>query len=293
LAWRLALKTRTKIALARVASGALLAARRAVGRGRVTTVVRRGLRWELDLAEGVDLAVYLQGAFEPETRRALSRLVRPGDQVVDVGANVGAQTLPLARLVGPSGRVVAVEPTASAFAKLRRNLALNAELEARVTAFHGWLGSGEAAAPPAAYSSWPLVRQDGLHRQHLGRLESTDGAVATTLDALVAAQALPRVDLIKVDVDGAEPEVLAGGRVLLERHRPVLYLEFAPYLHRDHPERFDAMLGLLERLGYVCRDADTDRPYPADWLGVMELIGDGSSRNVIAQLSAASPPGRA
>ena len=72
------------------------------------------------------------GAFEKRTVAAYSRLVRPGMTVIDIGANIGAHTLPLAKLVGPTGRVIAVEPTIWAVERLRANLDLNPPLRAIV-----------------------------------------------------------------------------------------------------------------------------------------------------------------
>lgn len=85
-------------------------------------VRRDGIHWDLDLSEGIDFAIFLLGGLELRTLRLYRRLVQPGDTVLDVGANIGAHALPLARLVGASGRVVAFEPTQFAFCKLQRNL---------------------------------------------------------------------------------------------------------------------------------------------------------------------------
>src|SRR5262245_34452280 len=111
------LTTRTKVAIARLAYSAISAVRRRVGLDHSVRVVRDGACWELDLREGIDLAIYL-GLFEAGTSRALRRLVRPGAVVLDVGANIGAHTLRLAKLVGESGRVIAFEPTVYAHTKL-------------------------------------------------------------------------------------------------------------------------------------------------------------------------------
>src|SRR5262249_37993601 len=153
---------------------------------------------------GIDFSIYLLGGFEPRSIRLYSRLVKPGATVLDIGANVGAHTLPLARLVGPSGRVVAFEPTQYAINKLRANLDLNPTLSARVSICQVLLVAGEhALVPKQLYSSWPLFEsQDPLHPQHGGRLMDTVGAEAITLDEAMRKWALQQVHFIKLDVDG-------------------------------------------------------------------------------------------
>ena len=85
---------------------------------------RGGLRWMLDLDEGIDFSIFLLGSFEPDAVRCFEKRIKPGDVVLDICANIGAHTLRLARLVGSSGRVLAFEPTIYAYAKLRSNLEL-------------------------------------------------------------------------------------------------------------------------------------------------------------------------
>jgi hypothetical protein len=130
----LALKTATKMRLASTLYRALKSIRSFAGATDVARVRRNGLRWELDLREGVDLAIFAFGSFERETAFALKKLVTPGSTVLDIGANIGAYTLNLGRLVGPTGKVYAFEVTNYGFCKLKRNLALNPEISARVVA---------------------------------------------------------------------------------------------------------------------------------------------------------------
>src|SRR5687767_12418481 len=101
------LSTRTKMFLARVAQGVVMAGLRIVGQGPEVIVRRGGLRWKLDLEEGIDFAIFIMGALEPSAVAAYRDLVRPGATVLDIGANIGAHTLPLAKAVGPTGRVLA------------------------------------------------------------------------------------------------------------------------------------------------------------------------------------------
>jgi len=115
------LDTPKKIALAKWASAVLRGMRSAVGLSNQVRSTRGGIRWDLDLAEGIDLPIYLPGAFEPRLIRAYGRLIRPGACVVDIGANIGAHTLHFARLVGGRGKVVAYEPTGYAYRKLVAN----------------------------------------------------------------------------------------------------------------------------------------------------------------------------
>lgn len=276
--------TARKIALARVLSRLVLLARGLFGRGPELVARRGGVRWRLDLREGVDLSIYLLGGFEPATLRLYPALVPAGGVVFDIGANVGSHTLPLARFAGPQGRVHAFEPTGYALGKLRENLLLNPDLAKRVEAHQTMLVqelSGEPA--PYVYSSWPLEKAAGLHEKHLGRLMSTAGARATTLDRYVAEARIQRVDLIKIDVDGGEPGVIGGGLETLSRFRPTLVMEFEPCLYLGREDAFRGMIGALSGRGYSFSEANTGLALAADFEAIRRRIPDGASCNVVAR----------
>ncbi len=125
--------TKRKILIAKILSGLILSVRKLFGLDGETEVKRQRICWRLDLHEGIDLAIYL-GVYERETLSAWKGLVAPGSVVLDIGANIGAHTLPLASLVGCDGKVIAFEPTAYAFEKLCANIALNPALGNRIEA---------------------------------------------------------------------------------------------------------------------------------------------------------------
>ena len=115
--------------------------------------------------------------------------------IIDIGANIGAHTLSLARSAGPSGKVYAFEPSDFGFAKLRRNLALNPELEARTVARQILLSaSGSDPAERLIYASWPLQSVDPVHPKHRGRLVPADHAIVDTLDDFVDRERISRLD---------------------------------------------------------------------------------------------------
>src|SRR5262249_31927126 len=157
-----------KIALVRLAYRTINFARGLFGLRDQVQATRKGLRYDLDLSQAIDLTIFVMGSFEPSTVAAFRRYVKPGATVLDIGANIGAHTLQLARLVGPQGRVLSFEPTDFAFAKLRRNLQLNPEIAGRVTALQCFLTAGDAdALPGSIYSSWSLPRSAEAHEKHL------------------------------------------------------------------------------------------------------------------------------
>src|ERR1043166_6248339 len=126
------LTTKQKLAIMRAAHGVIMASRSVVGLPPITTVKRRNLWWALVLRQATDFSVWRLGAFELWTIRASQRLLRPGQTVLDVGANIGAHTLHFACAVSPSGKVFAFEPTDYAFAKLNANVAANPALVSRI-----------------------------------------------------------------------------------------------------------------------------------------------------------------
>ena len=216
--------------------------------------------WKLDLKEGIDLALFLN-VFEPHVYRAFGALVRPGDTVIDIGANIGAHTLPLARLVGASGTVYAIEPTTYAIEKLEQNIELNASLESSVRPLQIVLTNDTRTDFNSIPSSWPLTgSQADLDPVYQGRSQSTHHAPCMKLDDLVAQVGLEKLDLIKIDVDGNEVEVLEGAKETLGRLKPKIVIECAPHAHHSREGGFEAFLELLRQLPYEATTLDGTGP---------------------------------
>jgi FkbM family methyltransferase len=191
------------------------------------------------------------GSYEPKLQTWVSRRLSAGDTVLDVGANVGAITLGLARAVGAGGRVIAIEPGPPNLARLKRNLALNPTLAAQTTVLGvgvsdapGELAWAEEAANPgnAMLEQSPLFAQTMVNKVRVPIM---------TLDAIAREAQLTRVDFIKIDVEGMELQVLRGAGEVLEKFRPSLFLEtLARYSTPDGGGALGEIERLLTPLGY-------------------------------------------
>lgn len=279
----LGLSTASKVRIARMLYLFLRLVRTPFGGRDLVSVRRHGIVWDLDLREGIDLTIYALGAFERDTLKALESLVERGATVLDIGANVGAHALHLARLVGDNGRVIAFEPTDFAIAKLRANLKANPALEPRVEVHQAFLVADAGATPlvSAVASSWPVDGSVPDNAEMGSRAMGVSGAAAMTLDGVLAASGDPDVQLIKMDVDGHEFEVLEGARKVLTRCHPVIVMELAPYVF--HPvSRFDAMVRVLTELNYVFRPLGSEAELPSDPATLRTLIPRLGSVNVVA-----------
>lgn len=278
------LSTKSKIALAKIAYQGINLLRKPLGLGNQVVVNRRGVKWQLDLREGVDLSLYLLGLFERSTVLAYSRLIKPGDTVLDIGANIGAHTLHLARCIGSRGKVIAFEPTTFAFNKLVKNVSLNPTLSPRIITEQIMLvGKSGVDLVSGIYSSWPLANQNGLHKKHGGRLMPTSGASATTLDEYLIRNKIEKIHLVKLDVDGYEYLVLRGGMSMIKRERPPIIMELAPYLFAETGYSLEKLLNILKRLGYTLTTLRNGQPLPDSPRLLRKLIPSGCSINVLAK----------
>jgi FkbM family methyltransferase len=143
------------------------------------------------------------GVWEPDVSRAIEATLGPGDVFVDVGANIGYDSLLASKIVGPSGRVVAIEPSPPTFALLLQNLAANDAGNVRPVRL--------AVAPEPG-----TVNLYGMPIWNIGAtttLASRGGALvaaveAMPLDMLLTAEELSRIRLIKMDIEGAEGPIM-------------------------------------------------------------------------------------
>jgi FkbM family methyltransferase len=181
-----------------------------------------GYRFPVDRGTLLGWTVHLFGAYEPEVRAEIRRILQPGDVAIDVGANVGWHALLMAQRVGPSGRVFAFEPNPTTRDRLLAAIQANhfgqVVVDARAAADHaGRMGF----TAPVAGAVW-----DGTGRL----LTERDGRTidCVRLDDVAAERQIERVALIKIDVEGWELSVLRGAQRILREQRPVVLFEFDP-----------------------------------------------------------------
>jgi FkbM family methyltransferase len=185
------------------------------------------------------------GAFEPFETELLLDALRPGDVALDIGAHVGYYTLLMARRVGPRGRVFAFEPDPANFDLLRRNVALNGYANVVL----GPLAAADRGGPARLHLSGDNA---GDHRLYPAGGEARPSVEVQTvaLDNYFAGYSGP-IDLVKIDIQGAECAALEGMRGLLARQAHVtLFTEFWPMGLAASGRSAAAYLDLLRELGF-------------------------------------------
>lgn len=235
-----------------------------LGAGKATERVTRlpgGARLAVDVADYAGRRLYFclsprieRGwLYEPETTRFIWNWLRPGDTFVDAGANAGYFSAMVASLVGPAGQVHAFEPNPQVTRLLERSVALNRyEDRVRVNpmALTDRAGSVQLWCRPdtrATDDASTIARADRIPM----RVEST------TLDAYCQAAGIDRIRLVKVDVEGAELELLRGAARVLAAIRPDAFVvEFAPVLLADPDRTWATLIGAFSAHDYTLHALD-------------------------------------
>jgi FkbM family methyltransferase len=183
----------------------------------------------------------------PRVHPAALASLHPGSAAIDVGASLGEWTVPLARAVGPTGRVLAVEPVPRSATALEATLAANSLRQAQVIrcAVGDHEGSAELAVPVVTSAR---IDTGTARIGVVGAGHQTLSVCIRTLDSLAGEFGLDRVDLIKVDVEGHERHVLDGAASILERFRPTLVIETGHEADGDRPAIRDRLCGLGYRM---------------------------------------------
>lgn len=202
-----------------------------------------------------DRLVQLLPSLEKEML-ALPHFVSRGDTCIDVGASYGTYAVALARGVGPGGRVHAFEP------RLRSRAVLRAVAGAFAPGIIEVHPVAVAATPrrdvlvtPRRRAFLPVPGRSFLRADGNADLQEFTSAAqrevtTVTLDGFVAERGIGRVSFVKIDVEGAEAEVLAGGRRTLREHRPTLLCEIEDRHTRRYGRSAQDLLEQLTSSGY-------------------------------------------
>lgn len=181
------------------------------------------MTWDVrDASEG--RAAFL-GLWDDDVREAIWQRLAPDAVILDVGANVGAWTVPFARRLGAGGRVCAFEPVPANRDRLERAVSQNALSNVTVSPFA--LGDADATV-----DMWLRTSVTGASSGTAALVPTGAGHVTVTMrpmDAWVEQVTLNRLDFMKLDVEGAELMVLAGAEQTVARFRPLILAEFDEY----------------------------------------------------------------
>jgi FkbM family methyltransferase len=240
----------------------------------------RNLRIWLYLGNDQSWAMFVGGAYEPNEFAFLATVLRPGMTFVDVGANEGLYTAFAARWVRAKGRVLAVEPSSRERARLSRNVDLNRLRNVAIVPVAASSRSGEAVLRIAGYGHEGHNTLGAfIYDTSLAREETVPLA---RLDDVVRKANVDRVDVMKVDVEGAELGVLEGAHDVLSRDHPILVLELCDAALQHQGARSSDVVDLLKGHGYrlFVFDPTSGRPTPGE-------RPPEQDRNIVAV-----PPGR-
>jgi FkbM family methyltransferase len=217
-----------------------------------TVVKRHGVRFRLHLRDDIQFGIFW-GYYDRSAYPLLRSLVRPGGLCIDVGANIGYWTLGMSKLVGGSGNVYSFEPDPSVRQQLVQNIALNAFADNVVV---------RPEALSSAAGAVSFNRADVGHHSGWGSIERFEDIVQSqtvvqckTFDEFRRESEIDYVDLMKIDVEGHEPRVIAGmHETLIAGRVGAIIIEInAPRL-RQVGASFDSVLAQLQTFGYAPTD---------------------------------------
>lgn len=198
--------------------------------------------------------IFFFGDYDPQMTDFIRTHLRPGDVAMDLGTDRGWFTLLMAQCVGPTGKVHSFEAYPPNVAKVQHNLALN--------------GIEHVTVNPVAISDKPghvyFEPPSDAVTKHIGFLNDCSGVgyvadgpgqgrlevPAITLDDYAEQVGLDRLDLVKIDIEGAEVAALAGARRTLERFRPVIAIEYNRTTLERAGTSWHELDRLLDELGY-------------------------------------------
>jgi FkbM family methyltransferase len=210
---------------------------------------------------------HFAGLYEPSVQECIAERLRPGGCFIDVGANIGFFSLLAAKLAGPDGQVVAIEPVPANTDLIKANATLNRFGNVTVVRAAAGASNRTGELILARYHGGAALASAPKPPDARGRLS----VPVVTLDGLVSHLGLPPPTMVKIDVEGAELEVLAGmPRTLWRDHPDILFEVDAPGM-AEVEARFAKIGEALGHYGYAVRRLEAAYP-PGDW-AVLHGIG--------------------
>jgi FkbM family methyltransferase len=204
-----------------------------------------GVTLEGGTKNGQGLWCLVSGLDYEEELKAWLEVLKPGDVVLDIGANMGVYSIRAGQKVGPHGHVFAFEPLPETVARLKRNISYN-KLD-NITVLDIAVGDRDGVA-----TLYEGKRQSSASVCHHSMSGPSHEVKVKTIDTVVKELKLARVDWIKMDIEGAEPAALAGMEETLARFKPSILFE-------NGRDSGPASVEFLRKNGYVVGQYDVNK----------------------------------
>lgn len=211
------------------------------------------LTMNLLLSEHMQRRIFWMGCYSQDIAQLLNQLIKPGMVILDVGANIGEITLLTAQRVGPEGRVFSFEPMDGISRKLEWHAKINQLHQISIQKIA--LGDRIADNIPIYLSCGQVVEDehDGLGSLYGGEQgqNPVQHIAMTTLDEWQSKQHLERIDLIKIDIEGAELACLKGAKKSIQKYKPKIIIEIQDFSSARAGYKSSDILAFLSELNYV------------------------------------------
>lgn len=197
------------------------------------------------MSDSLQRRVYYFGCHERRTENILYRLITPGAVFIDVGANMGTYTLLASKRVGRTGKVVSLEPIPELFGQMAKSVRMNRLENVALLNNAAWdhRCMVQMTSPGKNDAGCFAVGTSGLS-------ESMRSVSAIPLDDLLDTLTTDKVDIVKMDIEGAELPALRGAGKLLSLHRPILVLEIDSALTTNFEYKPEDLQTYLRTVGY-------------------------------------------
>lgn len=194
--------------------------------------------------------IYYFGAWEPNLTTWIKRTLLPGKVFIDVGANIGYFSVLASGIVGPSGKVIAIEPAPQTYERLSYHVAINRMTNVRLIN-EAAFGPGEATTIKLYVADERNVGATSIAPRWSPSESRTASVTARPLASMLSADEIHRARVIKIDVEGAEAEVVKG--LGLERNSFPDDVEIVVEIFNECPEdgpRAQKLLDYMQSLGF-------------------------------------------
>jgi FkbM family methyltransferase len=226
-------------------------------------VTRGGLRWQLNPSDFVQADLFWYGHKDYWETHHLRKLLQRGSVLFDLGANIGYYAITLAAALGNECRIYAFEPFPPTYERLLTHITLNSFTEI-ISAHRLALSDRERVAH---------MRIRVGSNSGSARLDTAGESIpTTTLDIFCSTHRIDRLDFIKIDAEGHEEFVLAGGAQIIRQYRPLILLELDPPLLSDAGSSVERVVSLLRSHGYSLHTACRDVLVPMETLPAGRVV---------------------